>query len=229
MTPVSLCQAARLELLAEVQHWGRCVEAATPHGQPVTGRLTARIAGLFDCESAVLSLSPGDVRRVVLTPDDCPALLLPNATTSGVLWWPWQMGDPTQHTLRTAFALSPSPSPSPSPSAPSASSASSAPQPPQEVAVSTTLVGLREANVTLDANDNAVVSVNGRRILVLGGGWAPDLLQRVTAVRNARQLRLTRDLGLNAVRLEGKFLARGRVGRRRCPRTVVFVVSPIVF
>lgn len=72
-------------------------------------------------------------------------------------------------------------------------------------AVATTLVGLRQANVTLDVRMNAVVSVNGQRILIRGGGWAPDLLQRVTRVRNTQQLRLSRDLGLNTIRLEGKF------------------------
>lgn len=37
-----------------------------------------------------------------------------------------------------------------------------------------------------------------------GGGWSPDLLQRNTPMRNAQQLLLTQDIGLNAIRLEGK-------------------------
>ena len=173
--------AARLEVMAELQHWGAVTAAAA--GGATKGVFTAAVAGLFDCASAELSLAPGEVRRVLLTPDECPALLLRNA--SGALWWPWQMGRATQHNLTTAFV--------PSAAAPAATS------------TTTTQVGLREANVTLDANGNAVLRVNGRRLLVRGGGWAPDLLQRVTARRNAQQLRLTRDLGLNLVRLEGKF------------------------
>ena len=177
--------AARLEVLAEVQLWGSG-EATTA---ALAGRLTAKIEGLFECESTELSLALGEVRRVLLTPDDCPALLLRNATTSGALWWPWQMGLPTQHNLSTAFVVS-------------TSAAVAAVSP---LATGTTVVGLREANVTLDANANAVLYINGRRLLVLGGGWAPDLLQRVTPVRNTQQLWLARDLGLNAIRLEGKF------------------------
>jgi exo-1,4-beta-D-glucosaminidase len=65
-------------------------------------------------------------------------------------------------------------------------------------------VGLRSASNDLDANSNAVFRVNGRRILIRGGGWAPDLLQRMDPRRHRRMLRLTRDLGLNAIRLEGK-------------------------
>ena len=49
-----------------------------------------------------------------------------------------------------------------------------------------------------------VVRVNRQRILVRGGGWSPDLLLRATPQRSRRQLLLTRDLGLNAIRLEGK-------------------------
>lgn len=44
----------------------------------------------------------------------------------------------------------------------------------------------------------------GRRILVRGGGWAPDLLQRMTTKRHSRELRMAMDIGLNAIRLEGK-------------------------
>ena len=114
----------------------------------------------------------------------CSQLLLHEGTSQGqvasieeLLWWPFQMGQPTQHNLTTTFAST----------------------------ATTTLVGLRQMNVSLDPRGNAVLRVNGRQILVRGGGWAPDLLQRSTSQRLAQELRLTRDLGLNAIRLEGKF------------------------
>ena len=68
----------------------------------------------------------------------------------------------------------------------------------------TFLVGLREVTALNDANNNVVMRVNRKRILVRGGGWSPDLLQRATRKRTAQQLLLTRDIGLNAIRLEGK-------------------------
>ena len=99
------------------------------------------------------------------------------------------MGLPAQHNLTFAFAVA----------GPSAA-VGGAPAPE----TATFLVGLREITGLNDANNNLVVRVNGQRILIRGGGWGPDLLQRNTPQRNARQLLLTRDLGLNAIRLEGK-------------------------
>ena len=40
-----------------------------------------------------------------------------------------------------------------------------------------TAVGLREATNDLDENNNARFVVNGKQILIRGGGFAPDLLQ----------------------------------------------------
>lgn len=41
------------------------------------------------------------------------------------------------------------------------------------------MVGLREASSELDEHGGGrLFRVNGRPILVRGGGWAPDLLQR---------------------------------------------------
>ena len=56
----------------------------------------------------------------------------------------------------------------------------------------------------IDENNNARFVVNGKQILIRGGGWAPDLLQRMSTQRHARMLRLSKDLGMNAIRLEGK-------------------------
>ena len=38
-------------------------------------------------------------------------------------------------------------------------------------------MGLRTASNDIDANGNALFKVNGKKILVRGGGYAPDLLQ----------------------------------------------------
>jgi exo-1,4-beta-D-glucosaminidase len=65
-------------------------------------------------------------------------------------------------------------------------------------------VGLREASNDRNSDNNAVFVVNGKRVLIRGGGWAPDLLQRMSPQRHSRMLRLAKDLGLNAIRLEGK-------------------------
>lgn len=46
--------------------------------------------------------------------------------------------------------------------------------------------------------------INGKPLLIRGGGWAPDLLLREDHQRLEDQIRMTRDMGLNTIRLEGK-------------------------
>ena len=45
--------------------------------------------------------------------------------------------------------------------------------------------------------------MNGKRILIRGGGWAPDMLLRQSPERLKTEFRYVRDLNLNAIRLEG--------------------------
>ncbi len=46
--------------------------------------------------------------------------------------------------------------------------------------------------------------VNGKPILIRGGGWSQDMLLRTDPKRLREQFRLVRDLNLNTIRLEGK-------------------------
>ncbi len=64
-------------------------------------------------------------------------------------------------------------------------------------------VGLREAQGEL-VDGARSLSVNGVPVLVRGGGWAPDLLLRYSPERTRKELLYVRDMGLNAIRLEGK-------------------------
>jgi len=51
---------------------------------------------------------------------------------------------------------------------------------------------------------NLLFRVNGRRILVRGGGWTIDMLLRPDRKRLETELRYVRHMGLNTIRLEGK-------------------------
>jgi exo-1,4-beta-D-glucosaminidase len=161
--------AAELELVAELQNWGTVSTA---------GVMKAQIPGLFSCTSKTVSVAPGGVQQVVVSAKECEGLVVAAATP--MLWWPWQMGKATQHNLTTAFVQ-----------------AGHGQQQQQQgigdegfkegaffddkegsffddaTAASTQLVGLRDIQVANDANGNAVVRVNGKRILIRGGGWAP--------------------------------------------------------
>ena len=71
-----------------------------------------------------------------------------------------------------------------------------------------TKFGIREitSEVAEQAPDRLkrLFKVNGKNILIRGGGWTPDMMMRETPERLADEFRYVRDLGLNTVRLEGK-------------------------
>ena len=63
--------------------------------------------------------------------------------------------------------------------------------------------GIREITSEIDPQGHRLFRVNGKRILIRGGGWAPDMLLRESPERLKTQFRYLRDLNLNAIRLEG--------------------------
>ena len=46
--------------------------------------------------------------------------------------------------------------------------------------------------------------INGKKILIRGGGWSPDMMLRENSQRLHDEFRYVQDMGLNTIRLEGK-------------------------
>jgi exo-1,4-beta-D-glucosaminidase len=65
-------------------------------------------------------------------------------------------------------------------------------------------VGIREVTSELNSKGYRVFKINGKPILVRGGGWAPDIFLRPSAERETQELRYVKDMNLNAIRFEGK-------------------------
>jgi exo-1,4-beta-D-glucosaminidase len=150
-------------------------ELRNASGSGVTGTLEAEIEGGAIRQD--ISLAPGETRAVRFGPDDFPALRVRNP----LLWWPRQMGEPVLHTLSLRFSRG------------------------DEVSDTATIrYGVREVTSELDAQGHRVFRVNGKRILIRGGGWAPDMLLRESSARLETEFRYVRDMNLNAIRLEGK-------------------------
>jgi exo-1,4-beta-D-glucosaminidase len=64
--------------------------------------------------------------------------------------------------------------------------------------------GIREATSDLDAKGHRVFKINGKPILIRGGGWAPDMFLRSSAEREEQEMRYVKDMNINAIRFEGK-------------------------
>jgi exo-1,4-beta-D-glucosaminidase len=52
-----------------------------------------------------------------------------------------------------------------------------------------------------------IFSINGKRILIRGAGYTPDMMLHESPAREEQELKYVRDMNLNAVRLEGKIVS----------------------
>ena len=109
---------------------------------------------------------------------DLPAMHVDNPR----LWWPAQLGTPALYTLDVAFSVNGTTSDR-----------------------QRSRVGIREVTSEMTPKGGRLFRVNGTRILIRGGGWAPDMFFRPQPARQDAQLKYVLDMHLNAVRLEGNY------------------------
>jgi len=141
----------------------------------VKGVVTGSAAGV-KFEKAV-ELAAHEDRTVLLTPQEFPQLQIHSPKP----WWPYQMGTPHLEHLIVGF--------------------SEAGKLSDEQSID---FGFREVTSELTANGSRLFRINGKPILIRGGGWAQDMLLRTDDHRLREQFRMVRDLNLNTIRLEGK-------------------------
>jgi len=146
--------------------------------QPISGSIVAAIEQIH--VSQEVKLAPHETRTVRFLPDAFPKLTIQNPR----VWWPWHLGKPEMYELKVSFTVDGRISDQAS-----------------------TSFGIRKVTSRL-SNGHRLFSVNGGDLLVLGGGYCPDLLQRRALPGRPNwqedQLRYVRDMNLNTVRLEGK-------------------------
>lgn len=178
---------ATFEIMAEIQNWGEhdikdgiiCAQLGGSGGE--AGSDIAINDGYRGSSSS--SSSSTTTSRIVATtaarvptiPADGSAIQVVLNVSAPVsdadLWWPQQMGAATLHNLTFIFVASNKGAdgmavPPSCPQYGAKSTASKIPAPP--AATATFLVGLREVSAVNDANNNLVLRVNKKRILVRG-------------------------------------------------------------
>ncbi len=142
---------------------------------PVKGKLKAEIENVTVDQD--VELAANESKDVTFTPDQFPQLIFSNPR----LWWPAQMGKPNLYNLSMQFDIDGAPSDR-----------------------SQTQFGIREVTSEVNATGGRAFHINGKNILIRGGGWTPDLMLRENSQRLHDEFRYVRDMGLNTVRLEGK-------------------------
>jgi exo-1,4-beta-D-glucosaminidase len=142
---------------------------------PVAGTLRGRIGKVAFEQKIVLGAH--DSADVQLTPERFPQLRLAHPR----LWWPAELGDPALHELSLSFV--------------------------RDGVVSDSRrirFGIRQITSELTPGGARLFRVNGRRILIRGGGWTPDMFFRPQPARQIAQMAYALDMHLNTLRLEGK-------------------------
>lgn len=149
-------------------------QARNDSDAPVTAEVSGTVAGVPLTRS--VALAAHETRTVTFTPDDTPDLRL----TSPKVWWPAGMGGQPLYGLDLT-----------------ASVAATASDTAHET------FGIRDVRAPLNSDGARQYSVNGRRLLIKGGGWSPDEFLRWDRTYAEDRLKYALDLGLNAIRLEG--------------------------
>ncbi|GAA1900872.1 glycoside hydrolase family 2 protein [Lapillicoccus jejuensis] len=124
-------------------------------------------------------------RAVAITPADAPSLVLHHPA----VWWPYRMGGQPLYTTVTALLSD-----------------------GHVVASTTSRLGIRTVSSrlvgpsTLAPDGVRQYTVDGRPIVLRGGGFQPDLFLRYSAADTDQQIRLLRSAGLDTIRVEGHFM-----------------------
>src|SRR5207253_2446070 len=142
--------------------------------QPVKGTLQGKIDRSEIAQE--VELAPGELKDIVFSPDKFPQLNISNPR----LWWPRRTGTPELYKLDLQFSTGGKVSDQ-----------------------AETQFGIRQVDSTVVAANARVFTINGKRILIRGGGWSPDMMLRQQHSLED-DFRYVEDMGLNTIRLEGK-------------------------
>ena len=127
--------------------------------------------------SQPVELAAKESKTVSFTPEQFPQLKWANPR----LWWPYQMGEP--YLYKATFRVVAN---------------------GKESDSSVVNFGIREVTSEVTSNGGRLFKVNGKNVLIRGAAWAEDMMLRWSSARLDADLGYVKDMGLNAIRLEGK-------------------------
>jgi exo-1,4-beta-D-glucosaminidase len=124
-----------------------------------------------------VELAAGETKPVKFAPDKFAALQVVHPK----LWWPYQMGEPYLYKAKLSFEID------------------------KKISDSASVAfGIREVKSELTAKKHLLFTINGRKVLIRGAAWAPDMLFRWSSTKLDTDLAYVRDMGMNTIRLEGR-------------------------
>jgi exo-1,4-beta-D-glucosaminidase len=152
-------------------------QAVNATDQPMEGELQGRIEGTTFVQKVMLAAH--ETKDVQFTINDYPQLKLEHPR----LWWPAQMGKPELYKLYLRLDVLGKIS--------------------DEAELS---FGIRQITSEVTEPTRRLFRINGKPLLIRGGGWSNDFLMRWSKQRLDKELDYVADMGLNTIRLEGRSL-----------------------
>ena len=157
---------------------------------PQTGTVTATITPPDSANPVTVSQSVTVAANTTATVSFAPAQFPSLTIASPEVWWPYQLGAQPLYTLTTSVSQN-------------------------NVVANTTseTFGIRNITSYLTTGTSAgapngvrAFKVNGVPIVIRGGGYDPDLFLHYSAADTAKQIALMKNMGVNAIRLEGHIM-----------------------
>jgi exo-1,4-beta-D-glucosaminidase len=163
--------------------------------QPVRATLKAEIEKAWISRN--IDLGPRETKKITLTADDFAQLRIRNPR----VWWPNLTGPQNLYDLRLEVVTGTG----------------------QISDAETLRFGIRDVSSELTDKGYRLFKVNGKPILIRGGGWAPDMMLRPSAEREQAQVRYVKEMNLNTIRFEGKTESRRFL--ELCDRQGILVIA----
>lgn len=142
----------------------------------VKGKLNGKIEKITFSQN--ITLAPGETKTISFTPDQYPQLVVQNPR----LWWPHNLGPQNLYDLNLSFEAS------------------------GKVAdMRKVRFGIREISSWMNSFDSLktrVYQINGKNIVIRGGGYVQDLLLRPSNERIDADIMYAKHMNLNALRME---------------------------
>jgi exo-1,4-beta-D-glucosaminidase len=149
-------------------------EIINSSGKSVNG--TLRVDYELGVVEKSVTLKPGETLSCSFDPVEFNQLKIKNAE----LWWPNGMGNAKLYNLKTEFITN-----------------------NKTVDIVENKYGIREIHSYLDEAENRVFEINGKFVLIKGGGWTDNVFLQDTRESVKAQLNYVRHMNLNCIRLEG--------------------------
>jgi len=146
--------------------------------------------------SKKIELKAGESKKVVFNSTEFPELNIKNPK----LWWPHTLGEPYLHKATFSFENK------------------KTVYDKKEIQF-----GIRTVTKYFTENGAIGFKVNGKKILIRGGGWADNLLLEDTKESIDAQLNYVKDMNLNTIRLEG-FWGKGQTLYNLCDEKGILVM-----